>query len=407
MLKNKVNKTIRSVLFVFLILTGCMIQHGCTEFFPGRTRTLPLEFITIGALLPLTGTDSDEGLRALNGLMLAKEEINESGGVLGMMLDIIVLNDKGDEEYIIQQYDLLKEKDVAAIIGSCYSNATAALAKAAERDGIPVISPSASDPDITAGRRNVFRAIFIDDYQADAAAYFAYNSLNARTAVVLKNENFSSFARAADVFSESFRNNGGQIIAVETFSGDAGIAGNAEFRRILGKYAGNTPDVLYCPEKFISAAALVNTAHELGFADTFLLGSAAWDGILSYVIHPGAMRNVFYSAHFSFDDPDEDAARFVRNYFRTFSQMPLSGSAAAYTCVYLLADAVRRAGKTDADDVISAMKESDLEAITGRINFDENNNPQPNIYFIQIKGGMYSAYQKFSLQPDGLPVGRR
>jgi ABC-type branched-subunit amino acid transport system substrate-binding protein len=65
-----------------------------------------VEYITIGALLPLTGDDFDEGLRALNGLQLAKTEINESSGILGKKLNIIVLNDKGDEEYILQQYNI-------------------------------------------------------------------------------------------------------------------------------------------------------------------------------------------------------------------------------------------------------------------------------------------------------------
>ena len=70
----------------------------------------PQGFITIGALLPLSGEDSDEGFRALNGMYIAKKKINENGGILGKKLDIIVLNDRGDEEYIVQQYKKLKEK---------------------------------------------------------------------------------------------------------------------------------------------------------------------------------------------------------------------------------------------------------------------------------------------------------
>jgi len=349
------------------------------------------EYITIGALLPLTGEDSDEGFRALNGLQLAKNEINEAGGVLGKKLDIIVLNDRGDEEYVVQQYNALKERGVAAIIGSSYSGVTMALARAAEKDGIPVISPTASDPEVTRGRRNVFRAIFIDDYQSEVMAHFAYNSLNARTAVVLSNRNFGNFRRAAEIFAKSFNGLGGLVGAVEPYSGER------DFAAIMQKYAASPPDLFYCPENCVPAAYLINAAYEAGIHNTYILGTDAWDGLLVYVFRPEAMDNVYYSAPFSFDDEDEIVAQFVRNYFRSFSQMPLTGSATAYTSIYILAEAIKKAGNTESDDIISAIKSNELDMITGRIRFDENNNPRPNVYILQIKSGIYATYEKMGL----------
>ncbi|MCL2042761.1 MAG: ABC transporter substrate-binding protein [Treponema sp.] len=350
------------------------------------------EYITIGALLPLTGGGSDEGLRALNGLQLAKEEINARGGILGKMLDIIVLNDRGDEEYIVQQYNELKERGVAAIIGSSYSGPTMALAEASEKDGIPIISPTASNPLVTVGRRNIFRSIFIDDYQAEVMAYFAYLSLGAETAVVFINRDFNTYIQAAGVFTESFSSLGGHVIAREFFSSEE------EFPSLLSKYAENPPAVIFCPEDFIPAAILVNSAHELGLSDTYLLGSDAWDGLLTYVYNPEAMERVFYSAPFSFDDETPQVVQFVRDYFSSFSQMPLTGSATAYTCVYILAEAIAIAGSTNRDDIVSAMKTMELETLLGKIRFDENNNPQINVYAIQIRDGQYSTFEKMSLQ---------
>jgi branched-chain amino acid transport system substrate-binding protein len=369
--------------FCFLFLT--VLISGCTQKVEQRG------YITIGALLPLTGDSSDEGLRALNGLQLAKEEINKSGGVLGKRLDVIVLNDRGDEEYVVQQYNDLKERGVAAIIGSSYSNVTMALARAAEKDGMPVISPTATNSDITKGRPNVFRAIFIDDYQAEAMAYFAYHSLGARTAVVLKNTDENSYGHITEPFAKSFIAAGGQIVAVELY------APTDDFSRVLGKYAASPPDVVYCPENYIPAAYLVNAAYETGFHNTHLLGTDAWDGLLTYVHQPEAMENAYYSAPFCFDDKDEFVAQFVRNYFNSFSQMPLTGSATAYTCVYILAEAIKKAGNTESNDIISAIKSNELDMITGRIKFDENNNPRQNVYIIQIKGGIYATYEKMSL----------
>jgi len=369
-----------------LFLTAVLFAAACCA-----QKQSADEYITIGALLPLTGMDSDEGFRAHNGIYLAKKEINENGGILGKKLDVIVLNDRGDEEYIVRQYDKLKEKGVSAIIGSSYSGVTLALAKAAEKDGIPVISPTASNFEVTKGRRNVFRAIFIDDYQAGAMAYFARNSLKAKTALVLRNDANSGYKRITEIFSEDFIKRGGTVTATESYHKIN------DFADVLKKYAANPPDVIFCPEDYIPAAKLVNDVYEAGFTDTRVLGSDAWDGLLAYVSNPEAMNNAYYSAPFSFDDQDAKVTRFVRKYFDYFSQMPLSGSASAYTGVFILADAIKRAGSTDKNAVISAMKETDLDSIIGRLRFDENNNPHTNVYIIQIKGGEYSTYEKISL----------
>jgi branched-chain amino acid transport system substrate-binding protein len=109
------------------------------------------------------------------------------------------------------------------------------------------------------------------------------------------------------------------------------------------------------------------------------------------------MKNIFYSAPFSFDDQDADVSEFVKKYFESFSQMPLSGSAAAYTSVYILSEAIKKAGNTGKDAIISAIKENELDSITGRIKFDQDNNPRTNVYVIQIKGGEYTTYKKMSL----------
>jgi branched-chain amino acid transport system substrate-binding protein len=354
------------------------------------------EYITIGALLPLTGDGSDEGLRALNGLQLAKEEINASGGILGKKIDVIVLNDRGwgtagyDEEYVVKQYNRLKEKEVVAIIGSSYSGATLAIAKASEKDGLPIISPTATNPDVTRGRRNVFRAIFIDDYQAEVMANFAYNSLGARTAVVLSNQDIATVKQSAGIFSESFKAYGGFVTAVVPYFAEDDFAG------IVSRLTANPPHIIFCPEDFVPASKLVNAAYEAGLDTTRIIGSDAWDGLLAYVYQPEAMKNVFYSATFSFDDPDEEVAKFVRSYYDSFSQMPISGSATAYTCVYILAEAIKKAGNTGKDNIISAMKTNELDLITGHLKFDENNNPRTNVYVIQIKDGVYSMFEKLS-----------
>jgi len=377
--------SIAGISFLLLLALVIITVNGCAN------ETKKQEYITIGVLLPLTGEGSDEGLRALNGLQLAKSEINEKGGILGKKLDFIVLNDRGSEDYIRRQYNALKERGVVAVIGSSYSNVTLSLAREAEKDGLPVISPTASNPEVTKGRSNVFSAIFIDDYQAEAMAHFARSSLKAETAVVFCNINSDGFKHIAEVFSESFKSRGGQITAVDYF------VDKGDFPALLKRNASNPPDVIFCPESTLTAAALANAAYEAGFHNTHLLGTDAWEGLLAYVHPLGAMENVYYSVPFSFDDRDAGVSEFVRNYFKSFSQVPLSGSAAAYTCVYILSKAIEKAGNTDKNNIVSAVKTNEFDLITGHIKYDENNNLHTNVYVIQIKGGEYASCEKLSL----------
>ena len=225
-------------------------------------------------------------------------------------------------------------------------------------------------------------------------AEFARVWLNAETAVVFSSETSNSFKRASEVFAQSFRARGGQIRAVETYS-DAD-----DFADILRKLAAAPPDVIFCPEDYVPAAKLVNAVYEMGLKNTNVLGSDAWDGLLTYVYNQDAMKNIFYSAPFSFDDHDADVSEFVKKYFEAFSQMPLSGSAAAYTSLYILSEAIKKAENTGKDALIRAIKENELDAITGHIKFDEDNNPRANVYIIQIKGGEYATYKKMSLRRE-------
>jgi len=365
----------------FLLVIVCLC--GCSK----KEQT---EYITIGVLLPLTGESFEDGMHALNGVHIAKSEINESGGILGKNLDIITLNDRGDEHYIVQQYNVLKEKGAVAIIGSSYSDVTMALARVAEKDGIPIISPTASNPAVTMGRKNIFRSIFIDDYQAEVMAKFARSSINAKTAVVMYNSNNDSYKKATEVFSKIFTEHGGKVIAVEPYLSES------NYEDILKKYVVNAPDVIYCPSDHVLAAKFLNTAFELGLGNTYLLGSDAWDGILDYVSNPKAREKAYYTTSFSFDYKDSLSEKFVKNYFSIFSQMPLTGSANAYTCTYILSEAIKKAGNTNSNDIVSAMKENELNTVIGHIKFDENNNPHPNVYIIQIKDGVYATYKKLT-----------
>ena len=144
------------------------------------------KFITIGALFPLTGASSAEGIYAVSAIQIAKKDINERGGILGKTLDVLILNDRNDADYALQQYNILKGKGIVAIIATNRAGAEDAVLSAAEKDGVLVIvpmAPAAPHAGADSGRENVF--------------YLPYSSLDRQDQLVARfvSEYYSIFSR--------------------------------------------------------------------------------------------------------------------------------------------------------------------------------------------------------------------
>ena len=125
------------------------------------------ETIKIGGISVLTGPASLYGIAVQKGIDLYIEQLNEAGGIDGKKVEILWEDDQGDPTSAQQAYFKLVENDgVVAILGAVLTGATKAVAEAAEVDGIPVISASATAYEITTGRPSVFRTCFLDPFQA-------------------------------------------------------------------------------------------------------------------------------------------------------------------------------------------------------------------------------------------------
>lgn len=346
-------------------------------------------YISIGAVFPLTGEDSDEGLRAYNGIRLATDEINANGGILGKSLDFTILNDQGDEAVIVEQYKKLKENNVSAIIGSSYSGVSIAMAKEAFADNMPMISTTASSPELTVGRPNVFRTVYIDDYQAQVMAKFALTTLNAKTAAVLYNNDVSASLYLAEIFKTSFEASGGTVVFIGGYD-----SSDTKFETIVNQFINNEPDVIFCTENNNNIAKLLTYAYYNDIRKTSFLGTDMWDGLTAYITTHEPLNNAYFCKSFLSDDTDERTQEFVKKYREAFNEPPLAGSAIAYDTVYVLAEAIKNAGSTDREKIIEELKATDLSAVTGRITYDQNNNPTKDAYIVGFQRGQYTTFEK-------------
>lgn len=119
--------------------------------------------IKVGFIGPMTGDVAVYGIAAKNAAQLYIDQFNKNGGIGGKNIKLIIYDDKGDATEAVNAYNKLVTGDeVVAIIGAITSTPTDAVARASVTDNIPIMTPTATHPDITSYGNNTFRSCFLD-----------------------------------------------------------------------------------------------------------------------------------------------------------------------------------------------------------------------------------------------------
>lgn len=356
-------------------LVGC--GGGGTE---GQTSNA--DTVKIGGLAPLTGNLSIYGIATDNGVKMAIDEINAAGGVLGKQIEYIVYDEKGDATEAVNAYNKLIQSDqIDALIGDVTSNPSIAVAQQAAKDGIPMISATGTAADITKAGENVFRVCFIDPYQGETMADYAYKKLGAKTAAILYNASDDYSVGLTDAFVSTADKLGLQIVAKESYA-----KGDVDFKSQLTKIAGQNPDVLFIPVYYEDVALIVQQAKSAGISAQ-LLGADGWDGVLDKVEDKSVLEGAMYCCGFSLQSQDAKVQEFIQKYTDKYGEAPKGFSAQGYDAAYLLVQAIEEAGSTDKAAVVEAMKNIQFDGVTGHIIFDEERNPIKGVVINKLTNG--------------------
>ncbi|MDO4588721.1 MAG: ABC transporter substrate-binding protein [Fusobacterium sp.] len=369
------------LLGVTFLLTAC----GGNEN-QGKTEAKKEEVVKIGATAPLTGPLAIYGVTATNGSKLAMEEINKNGGVLGKKVDFIVLDSKGDSTEAVMAYNRLVDEGIVAFVGDAPSKPSLAIAEVAAQDKMPMITPTGTQFNITEAGSNVFRACFTDPYQGRILANFAKNNLKVKTAAIVVNNSSDHSNGVTEAFLKEAAALGIEVVANEGYS-----EGDKDFRPQLTKILPTNPDVLVIPDYYEQVALITAQAREVGIKCTFI-GPDGWDGV-SKTLDPsayGVIENSYFTNHYSLDDKSEKVQNFVKAYRETYKEDPSSFAALSYDAAYMMKAAIEKAGTTEKQAVVDALKGLEYDGVTGHLTFDEKNNPIKAVTVLKIVNGKYT-----------------
>lgn len=325
--------------------------------------------IKIGYFGDLSGPTFNFGQSAINGVLMAADQINQAGGINGRRIDVVITDDKGSPEEAARLTAKLIDQDkvVAIIAGGTSGNSRAAAPKA-QSSHIPLISPSATDPLVTTVGDYIFRACFVDEFQGEVMASFAINTLKAKKAAILFDFNSPYGRGLTDWFQTSFKRLGGEIVNEQSYK-----QGDADFKGQLVSIRASEPEVIYIPGYYADVTAIAKQARALGLTQP-LLGGDGWDAPELWQLGGDALNGSYITTHYSVDDPSIQP--FVEEYKQRYGNLlPDAHAALAYDAAKLLADAIARAGSTDGPKLRDALAQTkNFPGVTGVISMDAHRN---------------------------------
>jgi len=339
--------------------------------------------IAVGVYAATSGSEAAFGQATVQGEQLAAEEINRNGGVLGRKIRLVVEDDQGKAEEAASVVTKLITRDgVIAILGENSSNQSLAAAPIAQASKVPMISPSSTNPAVTKKGDYIFRVCFTDPYQGKAIAMFARNTLHVTTAAILRDNKNDYSVGLAGVIRNELTALGGKIVAEQSYSG-----GDSDFRPQLTAIKGANPEVLFIPGFYTEVGQIAIQARDLGITVP-MVGGDGWDSPAVIQIGGKSVDGCYFSDHYFVDEPRPAVQRFVAEIRKRSGKNPDANSALGYDALYVLTNAIKRAGSLDGKairDQIAATK--DYQGVSGVISMGPGRDPIKPVAMIKIDGG--------------------
>jgi branched-chain amino acid transport system substrate-binding protein len=368
-----------------LIVVAALLAVLTTTCRPGREAQTADSSgdIPVGVYGALTGSEAAFGTSTVNGVRIAADEINAAGGVLGRKIRLVVEDDQGRaEEAASVVTKLITSDGVVALIGENSSNQSLAAAPIAQSNGVPMISPSSTNPSVTEKGDFIFRVCFTDPYQGKALASFARTNLKLGAVAILVDKKNDYSVGLAGVFRKEFEALGGKIANEQSYSG-----GDTEFRPQLTTIRGWYPQAVFIPGFYTEVGQIAIQARDLGFMGP-LIGGDGWDSPVVIQIGGKAIEGSYFSDHYFVGETRPVVQKFVAEYEKRHGRKPEATAALGYDALYLWANAAKRAGSVDKklvrDQIATA---SNYEGVAGTITMGPDRNPIKPVAMIKIENG--------------------
>ena len=380
------SKNIMAILAFFFVLAGC-----------GKPKT---DTVRIGVIAEITGAIPAVGASCKNGAQMAAAEINDAGGIdiggVKKKIELFIEDSASKpEQAAAAAQKLIARSEVLAIVGPNSSSNALPAAEIAEKSATVLMTPWSTDPKTTIDSKTgqpkkfVFRACFTDTFEGKVLGGFARKELKAAKVAILYDVSSDVLKIQAEMFKKSFEENGGRIVALETYT-----KGDKDFSAQFTKIKNVRPDLIFLPSYYTDVPLQVQQARRLGIKTPFL-GSDAWSSEDLVKMCGADCEGSYLLNHYSPGTSNPVTQKFIAEYKARFGgSTPDDVAALAYDAFGVLAKAVAQAGTLDRAAVRDALSQIPAyPGVTGVIKYSPGSgDPVKGAVILQIRNGGFAWF---------------
>lgn len=341
--------------------------------------------ILLGSYSSNTGATATFGQFQLRGTEMAIEEINAAGGIKGKKIKHINYDNKSDNDETLAVVNrLISQDNVVAILGEATSGRSKIGGQVAQQHKVPMLTSSATNPEVTKIGNYIFRACFIDPFQGTVMAKFMTENLKLKKAAILRDTKNDYSVGLSDIFAEKLKAAGGEIIVDIAYQ-----EGDIDFKSQLTAIKAKNVEAIFVPGYYNEVALIAKQAKELGMKQP-LLGGDGWSSPKLYEIAKDAINGNYFSNHYTTESKDPKTINFVKAFKAKYNEDADVMAALAYDAVYLMAEAIKNTKEITSDNIRDELaKIKDFHGVTGKMSMNENRDAVKSAVVVQVQGPEY------------------
>ena len=351
--------------------------------------------INIGVILPLSGPMAVESDHVSNALVLAVDEINESGKLGSAKMDFVVVDDSLTPTGSVAalQY-LIDQHDIQIVLGPATSSSTLAIIPMINQAGIVALGPTSTSVGLSAQSEYLFRVPLTNDKSLPIGVKIAKERLGFKRVAIIHN--------AADEYSRSSNKllmaaldsyPDVSVISEQSYLGDpTAEAADYDLAEQVASIKEAAPDVIISSGLPEDQHAVLVAVHEAGIRDVpFFLSQASIDEVGRISAEaPEAAENIIATTPWIISSQNASSQAFVAAFEKRFGEAPGDFAAQMHASVHILGDALVRAVDYSAASVRDALAMTkDLETVLGPFSFDENGDAIYDPIIVEVQDGKF------------------
>lgn len=385
---NSINSLcLRFILVVLLIGTPCLFLEGCIKKKP----------ILIGFAAQLTGKQAELGVQERNGVQLAVETINASGGIAGRKIELIIRDDFGIPEKAQAADRELIKAGVIAIIGHATSEQTLAGLEVTNPANVMLLGPTVSTPELGGLDDYFFRVCPSFKDSAQAFAQYTYQRCDiTRLAIIYDIDNAAYAKTYSTAFADEFQSLGGKIAGEVIFSSMT----QPDFSPLLLKLRAGKADGLLIIASDIDTALIAQRARLMGWQ--IPLFTSPWAPTETLINNGGkAVEGINFAQAYELTSQSPTFLDFQARYQARFDHAPSFGAALAYDAASVLAAALEKTGGRPDKLKQALLETSDFQGLIGTFSIDRFGDVERPYYLSSIRDGKFVILEQLTLTKLG------